>query len=111
MEVRSVKELKAASLQLQNSLPVAQYRTLENLRLDRVQAAIWPKVLAGDTKAIDTFLRISQRRARLNGLDAPLDVSVSVSIRHEMQTALEQLEQVVLGQVIQGEVISDGDSS
>jgi len=108
--VRGVEELLSRSLTSRTSRSAEKYRVLENARLDRAQAAIWPKVLEGDTKAVDTFLRISQRRARLNGLDAPLDISVSVNVRHEMQAALAELERVVLGQVIPGEVISDRDS-
>ena len=77
-----------------------EMRDIENARLDRAQAAIWTKVLAGDTKAVDTFLRISQRRARLNGLDAPTSINLSVSVRQEMEAALATLENVVLGQVI-----------
>lgn len=91
-----------------------ELRELENGRLDRAQAAIWSKVLEGDTKAIDTFLRINFARRRLNGLDAPLDIRLSVTVRQEMEAALAQLEQV-LHQVIPGEVISsrehdDGDA-
>lgn len=44
---------------------------LELTRLDRALNAIWNKVLDGDLKAIDAFLSISGRRAKLLGLDAP----------------------------------------
>ena len=71
-------------------------RNLENLRLDRAQAAIWSQVLQGDTRAIDVFLRISQRRAKMNGLDEPTRISLAVSVRAEMEQAFAQLEQLVL---------------
>lgn len=45
-------------------------RALELARLDRMQAALWARVLKGDTKAADTVLRLMQRRARLAGLEA-----------------------------------------
>lgn len=79
---------------------VDAYRELEKDRLDKVQTAIWTKVLRGDLRAIDTFLRISQRRAKLLGLDMPENVHISVGIRQEMQTALSELENVILGEVV-----------
>ena len=79
---------------------VDEMRELEGARLDRAQAAIWTKVLEGDTKAVDTFLRISQRRARLYGLDSPTAINVSVGVRQEMEQALDDLQQVVMGKVL-----------
>jgi len=82
------------------NLAVDQMRELEGARLDRAQAAIWSKVLEGDVKAVDTFLRISQRRARLFGMDAPTAINVNVGVRQEMEQALDNLQQVVLGKVV-----------
>lgn len=75
---------------------VDQLRALENARLDRAQAAIWSSVLEGDIKAVNTFLRISERRAKMNGLDAPNKVQMAVSVRQEMEQALVLLEEVIL---------------
>jgi len=44
-------------------------RALENVRLDAMLVAIWPRVLGGDLGAIDRALRISERRCRINGVD------------------------------------------
>ena len=44
---------------------------LEVERLDVMLLAIWQDVRSGDTQAINTALRIMERRARLMGLDAP----------------------------------------
>ena len=79
---------------------VQEMRDLEGARLDRSQAAIWSKVLEGDVKAVDSFLRISQRRARLFGLDAPTAINLNVGVRAEMEQALDNLQQVVLGKVL-----------
>lgn len=100
------------SLDVAESRQVDEMRALENARLDRAQAAIWTKVLNGDTKAIDAFLKISQRRARLNGMDAPTKINLKVSVQAEMEAALNELENVVLGDVISSrtERIGDGDS-
>lgn len=92
----AVSELIGRSLDNLNTPEVEELRSLENARLDRAQAAIWSRVLEGDTKAIDSYLRISQRRSRLNGLDAPIKLDLSVSVRQEMEHALTQLEAVVL---------------
>lgn len=51
-------------------------RTQEGLRLDRLQRAHWPKALEGDAKAAQVVLRCMDRRARLFGLDAPIQAEV-----------------------------------
>ncbi|MEZ0066692.1 hypothetical protein ABIA32_002704 [Streptacidiphilus sp. MAP12-20] len=53
------------------AIPLEAHRQLELDRLDAIQNALWDKVLDGDTKAIDTTLRLMDRRAKLLGLDAP----------------------------------------
>lgn len=47
-----------------------QVLAIELERLDEAQAHIWGQVRAGDLRAIDTLLRIMERRARYLGLDA-----------------------------------------
>lgn len=90
---------------------VSQMRALENQRLDRAQAAIWPKVLEGNFRAVDTFLRLSGRRAKMNGLDAPTAISVSVTMRQEMDTALNQLESLVKeAEIVRGTVNDPSDN-
>lgn len=98
-----VKSLVNRTLERATNRNVDALREIENQRLDRAQAAIWTKVLNGDLKAIDTFLRISARRARINGIDAPTNINLNIGIKQEMEQALAELEAVV----IDGEVISD----
>jgi transposase-like protein len=43
-------------------------RRLEVARLDTLQAALWPKALAGDTAAVNTVLRIIEQRTRMLSL-------------------------------------------
>lgn len=81
-----------------------ELRTIENARLDRAQAAIWSKVISGDLQAINTFLRISERRSKMNGIDAPTQLEMSVTIRQEMEEALQELEAVIL----EAEVVEEG---
>lgn len=51
-------------------------RDQEIAGLDRAQAAIWSKVVAGDLHAIDAYIRIVARRSRILGLDAIQEVKV-----------------------------------
>jgi len=51
------------------------------------------------------FLHISQRRAKLNGLDAPASIAISPNVRGEMERALLELQQVVM--MGEAEQISD----
>src|SRR5262245_39333378 len=64
---------KAVDAALKKTLkePTDQLRQFERSRLDQMQKAIWPKVLQGEPRAIEVALRISERRARLEGLDCP----------------------------------------
>lgn len=86
-----------------------EMRAIENARLDRAQAAIWSEVIRGDLKAINTFLRISDQRARMNGLNAPTQVDLSVNVRQEMEAALSELETMLEGEVIEDAEVEDGD--
>jgi hypothetical protein len=74
-------------------------REVENARLDRMQAAVWASAIQGDHKSIALVLQIQTRRARLNGLDAPTRIDLAVGVRNEMEGALAELRQVVLGEV------------
>lgn len=51
---------------------VEELRDVEGEALSQAQEAIWAKVIKGDLSAINTFLRISERRSRLYGLDKPV---------------------------------------
>lgn len=46
-------------------------RDLELERLDRMLEGVWEAATTGDVSAVDRALRISERRAKLLGLDAP----------------------------------------
>lgn len=87
---------------------IVQMRDLENTRLDRLQAAYWSKALRGDQRAFDNVLKVHDRRSRLNGLAAPTQVNLNVSIRAEMEAALAELE-TVLGEVIESRDDDDDD--
>lgn len=91
---------------------VEDLRDEENARLDRAQFAIWQQVLDGDLNAVNTFLRLSKRRADLNGLDAPRAIDVSTTVRGEMETALDDLQEIILAAVISDEeALADEDEN
>jgi hypothetical protein len=71
---------------------VTTLRRVETERLDTAQAAVWPKVQRGDLGAIREFVRISERRCRLLGLDMPVQVAVGISEQEFAARAAELLE-------------------
>lgn len=105
------QHLVETNLHRANQREVDALRAIENQRLDKAMSAIWSDVLSGDIKAIDTFLRISARRSKLNGLDAPQKLDLNVSIRQEMEDALANLEKMVLGKVVGDTVVWDDSDS
>lgn len=42
---------------------------LETLRLNALQAAVWPAAMMGDPKSVDSAVRIIAARAKINGLE------------------------------------------
>jgi Sigma-70, region 4 len=58
--------------------PVDQLIDLERARLDALWQAMWPRALAGSARHAEVCVRISERRSRLLGLDAPARVHASV---------------------------------
>ena len=56
---------------------VEELRTLDSERLDRLLLAVWKQALDGDLKAVDRALRILDQRARLLGLNAPVQVGLN----------------------------------
>lgn len=53
-------------------------RQTELDRLDRLQRGVWAQAVNGDVGAINSVLRIMDRRARLLGLDAPIKQEITV---------------------------------
>lgn len=54
-------------------------RKVETERLDIAQSAIWGRVLNGELTAVQTFIRIQERRAKLLGLDQPFKQQIEVT--------------------------------
>jgi len=50
-------------------------RHLELARLEQMQAGLWEKATTGNARAVDSMLRLMERRAKLMGLDAPTKIA------------------------------------
>jgi hypothetical protein len=70
---RMLKEHSVSSEQVET------HRATELARLDRMQRAIWPEALKGNLGAVDRSLRLSERRSKLLGLDAPTQQTIQHS--------------------------------
>jgi DNA-binding transcriptional MerR regulator len=71
-----------------------ELRTLENERLDELLTIWGARAREGDPKAAHIVLRISERRAKMNGLDAATRVehNVTGSVLHELGVDPDELE-------------------
>lgn len=75
---------------------VADLRQVELDRLEQLQAAIWAQCLAtGQNQhwAIDRCLKISDQRARLMGLNAPVRQEVTVLSETTVDKAIRELQE------------------
>jgi hypothetical protein len=77
--------------------PVGQLIHLEAARLDGLWQAAWPKALAGSARHIECCVRISERRARLLGLDAPTRSEVHVMSAEEQDALDREIEKLLEG--------------
>ena len=59
--------LQAKAKEIENAAD--EFRALESERLDAAAAAIWAKIMAGEERAQEVWLRNRTRFATLNGLD------------------------------------------
>lgn len=69
------RRIRAAIAEIPKS-EAGELRALENERLDVMLVSIWKQVRDGHLGAVDRAVRISERRARLNGIDAPQRVDL-----------------------------------
>ncbi|MDJ0342277.1 hypothetical protein QMK19_03625 [Streptomyces sp. H10-C2] len=61
---------------VEEGIALEVWRELELGRLDAMQLAIWPEAMAGNTRAIETCLKILDRRAKYLGLDTAIKLEV-----------------------------------
>lgn len=90
---------------------IGALRDQESARLDRAAAALWAKVLNGDARAQDTWLRNRASFRALHGLNAPLQVTLSSGAQAALADALGDAEAMVMGLVTarSDEPVPDGE--
>lgn len=70
---------------------ITELRAVESDRLDRLQRSIWGKAVAGDLRAMQSVLRIMERRAKLHGLDAAkADDDATIIVEPVHETSLDR---------------------
>jgi hypothetical protein len=72
--------------------PAEAVRELELVRLDAMLLALWRRVQQGDERAINTALRIDERRAKLLGLEAPALSALSLVPIEMIDAEIARLE-------------------
>ncbi|HAF85436.1 MAG TPA: hypothetical protein DCG32_03530 [Sphaerochaeta sp.] len=72
-----------------------ELRELENIRLDTLWTKAYPAAQRGDLAAINTCLKISERRAKLNGLDSPTRADITVTPNPPALPVTEQEKQIL----------------
>ena len=94
------RDVKAAFDELaeESKTELSEMRNVANARLALMRRSIAGAVLAGDLGAISRFLKIEERHARLNGLDAP------ISIHQKIEGVVEVEEQFDFSRLTQPEL-------
>lgn len=69
--------------------------SMELARLDDMQFSLWADARKGDKKAIDTVLRIMERRAKLLGLDINRNVTITVTPEEISKMTDEELNELI----------------
>lgn len=95
--VRTLREHQAEAVQ--------DLRALENERLDIALATVIPLLTHAEPvvrlRAVDSLVRVSKRRADMNGLDAPKQVTISAGVQADLDRALAELAHVVMGELVE----------
>lgn len=69
-----------------------ELRRIENERLDALWQPMYARALTGDQAAVDRCLRIMERRAAINGLDAPVTMRQAVITEEDFDRAIAKLD-------------------
>jgi len=79
-QARRDVEAALAALVADTKDSAEQLRQLELERLDMLTKALEPMAAVGNPGAVNSFLRVMERRAKLLGLDAPVKQDISVDV-------------------------------
>lgn len=75
---------------------IQQARTMQLARLDELLTAMWATAMKGSHHAMDQVLKILDRQAKLQGLDAPIRVDIEHRVRQlARESGLDEEEAVL----------------
>lgn len=89
--------------------PAEALKKLELERCDEMLLAIWPQVRKGNLAAIDRALKIMERRARYEGLDAPTKSTITVITEDMVDAEIQRLEADMAARGIAAAADADAD--
>ncbi len=92
----------AAALQKTIAQPAEDLRQLDITRLDALLHGAWDEAVDGDPRAIDSCLKVLERRAKLLGLDKAVEVHVQVQAKPIAELSDEELAQTYAHLVTEG---------
>lgn len=115
-EGSNARQALLRALDRHEALNAAQLRMVENERYELDQRRL-RAIIGSDTttdrvriQAIDARTRSAARHARMNGLDAPVQVALSAGVEADLADALAELADV-LEDVVPGEVVQVQDEA
>lgn len=100
-EVRAYLQRAAMELSVEQKLESLR---LEIDRLDTLQAAVWPKAMMGDTKAVDSVVRIINTRAKMLGLELLHEQKGTTTNNTVIITGTAEERAAAIKKFVQGEV-------
>jgi DNA-binding CsgD family transcriptional regulator len=77
MSKNGVWKAVTRALKSMTAEPAEELRSLEVARLDTMQRGLWNDARKGKVAAVDRVIKISERRSKLLGLDAPTKAEVT----------------------------------
>jgi hypothetical protein len=72
---------------------VEALRDLEAQRLDEAQEALWPAVKRGEVRPAEVWIKLSERRARMQGFDRPERREVTVITEDAVNAEIRRLNE------------------
>lgn len=90
----------------ESDMTLAEARTFELARLDAVDRLAWVQAENGELKALEVLLKVSDRRAKMLGLDQPVQHTVSFEA---VEAAIAEYEQQLREAGIDPDTITDDD--
>ncbi len=70
---------------------VEEYRKLEDERLDTMLKALMPTIMKGEARAVEVAIKLLERRAKLHGLDKPIEYNITTQEITEYDRELSEL--------------------